>query len=174
MELDLNETRLVVTCWPNHRWPMETTCWFEELQRKFPKIQRGSYTIRNQVCARNAIIERSLATSCKSFIFIDQDVMPGRRTEAFLELDTDVKCCQMEHRSKFAWTEPTSFHDGLWFTTREVLESITPPWFHHTYNEQHTEMLHCICRSFADNATRAGFTISHGGWAEHDGDKSWC
>jgi hypothetical protein len=174
MELDLNETRVVVFAYPDHRWPLDIVCWYEQLQKKWPKIGRTSLAKKNQVCARNHAIESSLKTHYNSFIFCDADVKPVWRTDSFLALETDVKCCQMEHRSRFAWTDPTSFHDGLWFTTREVLEAIEPPWFHHTYNHQHTEMLHCICHSFAEKAKAAGFTISHGGWAEHEGDKSWC
>jgi len=138
---------------------------------------RYSLKKENIECARNtAIAEAALASdpSFKWFIFVDKDIRPDGRTKRFLDLDKDVKCCQVEQRSKDAWAWPNDFHDAMWCTSRHVLETIEPPWFKFRYNKDGTQMDGCMCQSFRDKVLEAGFTIAHGGWAEHDRDGSWC
>ena len=177
--IDLSKTKVIVTAWPDQRWPVQLVHWIERLFSGVDTRQdfRDSIKVRNQVCARNQAVKISALrshTSYEWFIFVDHDVRPVIGTETFLELDTDVRCCQMPHNSKTAWGRPDAFHDGLWAISRESLTRIEGPWFYHSYNDDHTQMEACICSSFRSKALEAGLTISHGGWAEHDRDGSWC
>lgn len=139
---------------------------------------RISTKTKDRECARNvAVREFALGSdpSYEWFVFLDHDVRPTGNTSQFLHLEADVKCCEVEMESKAAWCRrDASFHDAMWCTSRKVLESIKPPWFVQRYNEDHTQMDGCICQSFRDKVIEAGFSISHGGYAEHDRDGSWC
>jgi hypothetical protein len=178
--IDLKKTRFICTNWPDKCWNEETVIWIEGLMehvRPHSPDYRKSVCKSNIVCARNTAILKEAIGSLKTyehFVFIDRDVRPTPLTTSFLELETDVKVCQMSHRSEAAWSKPDSFHESLWCTTRDVLEAVKPPWFQHTYNSTGTEMLTCLCHSFRTKVIQAGFTISHGGWAKHDQLKSWC
>ena len=178
--IDLTKTRFIVCAWPDHRWPVEIVWWIEELMIGVEPARpdyRDSIKTRNVVCARNvAILESALGSHSdyEWFIFLDRDVRPGPRTTKFLDLQADVKCCAVEHDSKHAFAWPDSFHCSLWCASRHVLETIQPPWFMREYNASGTQMVGCLCNSFRKKVLEAGFTIAHGGWAEHDSDGSWC
>lgn len=178
--IDLSRTRFIVTAWPDHRWPVETIKWIEGLMSSVTPARpdyRDSINKKNIVCARNTAILESALGSDKSyewFVFLDRDVRPSEHTAMFLGLEADVKCCMVEQADKTAYMRPTDFHESIWCTSRRVLEAIKPPWFMHEYNETGTEMVGCICVSFSKKVRAAGFSIAHGGWAEHDRDKSWC
>jgi len=178
--VDLASTRFIVTAWPDHRWPLEITVWIEELMKDVTPVNlnyRHSLKKQNVVCARNtAILEAALgsAPEFQWFVFLDRDVRPDSRTRKFLDLEADVKCCQVKQSQEDAYAWPTDFHETIWCTSREVLAAIKPPWFMHEYNDTGTEMIGCLCQSFRKKVLDAGFTIAHGGWAEHDRDQSWC
>lgn len=178
--IDLARTRWIVTAWPDHRWPVEITWWIEKLLKGVTPLRpdyRDSVNKRDQVCARNtAIVESALASpkEYQWFVFLDHDVRPNELTARFLELDADVKCCEVPMELPMAWDWPDKFHDALWCTSRNVLDAIKPPWFMQSYNENGTEMEGCICQSFRSKVIEAGFSIAHGGWADHDRDGSWC
>lgn len=177
--IDLTKAKFIVTAWPDHRWPVQTIKWIHDLVGKQDNwLERHCDSLKKAdvVCARNTAMQMCLdyPPEFEWFVFLDRDVRPNEHTKAFLELDTDVKCCQVEMYSKQAWSSPTAFHEAIWCTHKKVLEAIEPPWFEHRYNDSKTEAIGCICQSFRDKALEAGFTISHGGWAEHDKDGSWC
>ena len=178
--INLARTRFIVTAYSDNRWPVELTWWIETLTKdiKTRDDYRVSINKRHMICARNvAILEGALQSDPHFdwFVFADKDVRPDNRTARFLELETDVKCCQVEQGRKDAWSWPDDFHDSIWCTSRKVLESIAPPWFtEHKLNETGTELIGCMCNTFRAKVLEAGFTISHGGWAEHDRDQSWC
>ena len=177
--IDISRTRFIVFAWPDQRWPVEVIQWMDLLTADVDDLQsdyRLSIKKKNLVCARNTGIRDALNSRerYERFIFIDRDVRPTQATNIFLELDADIKSCQMRHESERAWIRPNSFHEGLWSTSREVLEKMDPPWFHHSYNADHTDMTDCICGSFRKQALEKGFSVAHGGWADHDRDQSWC
>ena len=178
--IDLSRTRFVITAWPDNRWPVETIHWIEAITKGIETRpdNRTSITKKNIVCARNFAIASGALRSNKHFehfVFLDKDVRPSiNKTTRFLDLATDVKCCQVAQENKSAWAWPDDFHESIWSTSRHVLETIKPPWFEFQYNDDKTDMIGCICNSFRAKALEAGFTISHGGWAEHDRDRSWC
>lgn len=179
--IDLARTRFIVTAYPDHRWNVQIMHWIESLMVgvEHRADYRDSLSVRNMVCARNVAIKKSALASHQSyewFIFIDRDVRPiVGHTELCLALSADIKCCQVKQESGEAWSWPTSFHDALWCTSRRVLESINPPWFtHHKMSNDGCKMIGCMCHTFRDRALDAGFSIAHGGWAEHDRDNSWC
>ena len=179
--IDLTKTRIIVTAWPDHRWPLEIMRWIEGLMAGVVHRDdyRSSVKVKNRECARNHAIKYDALGSAPSyewFIFLDRDVRPcqGDETTKFLRLDADVKSCQVKHGTESAYSWPDAFHDPIWCTSRRVLESIEPPWFVQGYNADHTEMDGCICQSFRAKALEAGFSIAHGGWAKHDRDASWC
>lgn len=180
--IDLAHTRFIVTAWPDHRWPLEIVRWIESLMSGVTPARpdyRASVKKQNVVCARNYAIKTEALGShpdYKWFVFLDRDVRPcpGNKTTRFLALDADVKSCQVEHGNKAAYSWPDDFHEPIWCTSRRVLEAMEPPWFLQSYNEDGTEMAGCICVSFRKKVLEAGFSIAHGGWAEHDRDGSWC
>lgn len=178
--IDLSKTRFIVTAWPDNRWPVEVVSFVEKLMENVPDRRidyRDSLVKADRTCARNVAIKESALESHPSyqwFVFIDHDVRPQVETPSFLLLDADVKCCQVPMAKKTAWSHPTSFHEAIWCTSRRVLEAIEAPWFMQQYNADGTEMDGCICSSFRNKVIQAGFTIAHGGWAEHDRDGSWC
>lgn len=180
--IDLAHTRFIVTAWPDHRWPLEIMRWMEGLMENVTparKDYRSSVKVKNVECARNHAIKFDALRSDKSyewFVFLDRDVRPrqGDTTTKFLRLTEDVKCCQVEHGTDTAYAWPDDFHEPIWCTSRDVLEAIKPPWFVQHYNEDHTEMVGCICKSFREKVLDAGFTIAHGGRADHDREGSWC
>lgn len=177
--IDLSRTRFIVTCWPDQRWPVEVIAFIEGLMAGVDHRPdyRDSLKKSDRTCARNTAVRESALGSHRTyehFVFIDRDVRPTEATAKFLELNADIKCCQVPMDHVLAWVWPDSFHEALWCTSRKVLESIEPPWFMQRYNDEGTEMEGCICQSFREKALAAGFTIAHGGWAEHDRDGSWC
>ena len=180
--IDLSKTRIIVTAWPDHRWPLEIMRWIEGLMVGVVHRDdyRSSVKVKNRVCARNHAIKYDALGSDPSyewFVFLDHDVRPfqGDKTTRFLRLEADVKCCEVKHGpDDTAYSWPDDFHEPIWCTSRHVLESIEPPWFVQHYNADHTEMDGCICQSFRTKVLDAGFTIAHGGWAKHDRDGSWC
>ena len=179
-EVDLSKTRFIITAYPDHRWPVETVIWLETIMRGITPARsdyRDSLKKKQIMCARNTAVRHCALNSHKSyewFVFIDQDVRPTDHTIQFLQLQSDIKCCQVEMYNKHAWSSPTAFHEAIWCTSRKVLEAIKPPWFEFKYNADGTDLVDCICGSFRRKALDAGFSISHGGWAEHDKDSSWC
>jgi len=177
--VDLSKTRFICTAYPDHRWPVQLMMWIEGLMQDIDHRPdyRDSLNKKNMVCARNTAILASALGSHPSFewfIFVDHDVKPDWRSTPFLELQSDIKCCQVTQNSPYCYGWPDSFHDALWCTSRAVLEAIGPPYFWIDYNDNKTDMLHCMCESFRQKALAAGFSISHGGYAEHDRDASWC
>ena len=180
--IDLSKTRIIVTAWPDHRWPLEIIRWIEGLMVGVVHRDdyRSSVKVKNRECARNHAIRYDALGSDPSyewFVFLDHDVRPlqGDKTTRFLRLEADVKCCEVKHGpDDTAYSWPTDFHEPFWCTSRKVLEAIEPPWFVQHYNEDHTQMVGCICKSFQQKVLAAGFTIAHGGWAKHDRDGSWC
>ena len=177
-KIEIARTHFIITSWPDKRWPVETVEWIEHLTWKTDSRRDNRTTIKkkNVVCARNTAIKVALNTDrhFEHFVFLDRDVRPTERTRRFLELDADVRCCQVQQRVQTAYSWPTSFHESIWATSRHVLEAIEPPWFMHRYTADGCNMLGCICQSFRDKVLEAGFSIAHGGWAEHDRDESWC
>lgn len=182
--IDLSKTRFIIFAWPNHQWSVELIWFIEHLMKGIEPAgvdYRDSINKRNIVCARNwAVLYSALGSSDKyeHFVFSDNDIRPdvgpNSRTTTFLELDADIKCCQVHPCKDDAWTRPDTFHDALWSTSREVLQAIKPPWFTQKYNSTGTEMDGCMCSTFRQKAIDAGFTIAHGGWARHDSHGSWC
>ena len=176
--IDLSRTRVIVTAWPDNRWPVEIINWIEQLFAGVD-VDREQYRVsvkkQDRTCARNtAVLKHALQSPYDWFIFVDSDVRPGSATSQFLKLDADIKCCEVPMRTETAWCWPHSFHESLWCTSRRVLEGIKAPWFMQRYNEDGTELDGCLCQYFRDKALAAGFSISHGGWAKHDLDGSWC
>lgn len=178
--IDLEKTRFIVTAYPDNRWPVEVVAFVEKLMDNVTPLRpdyRDSLVVYDRTCARNSAIKESALGSHPNyqwFVFIDHDVRPQVTTPQFLMLDADVKCCQVPMQRPTAWSSPTSFHEAIWCTSRKVLQAIEPPWFMQRYNEDGTRLEGCICQSFRDKVLEAGFTIAHGGWAEHDRDGSWC
>jgi len=176
--IDLSRTRFFVTAWPNNKWPIEVILFIEKVTEGLTLHPgyRDSVKVRDRTCARNTAIRRALNSPdhFRSFIFIDNDVRPGPKSLRFLELEADVICCEVPMRTDPAWSWPNSYHDSFWCTSRKVLEAIQPPWFMQQYSEDGTRMIGCICKSFQKKVLAAGFSIAHGGWAEHDRDASWC
>lgn len=137
---------------------------------------KETHRVKNVVCARNTAVIKAIQSDkhFEHFVFLDRDVRPGKHTDAFLHLSADVKSCQVPMREVTAWSQPTSFHEAIWSTSRAVLESLKPPYFMMRYNETGTKALGCLCLSFREQVLAAGYSIAHGGWAEHDRDESWC
>lgn len=188
-KVDLAHTRIIVTAWPDNRWPIEISLWIEDLMKDVVPARpdyRISLRQKNIVCARNIAIRDAALGSDRVdqngnpmprfewFIFLDKDVRPNPKTTQFLNLEADVKCCQVKQDEDDAYAWPNDFHESIWCTSRGVLEAIKPPWFHYTYTKDGCGMVGCICGSFRRKVLDAGFSIAHGGWAEHDRDKSWC
>lgn len=176
--IDLSRTMFFVTAWPDQKWPVEVM-WFIEQATKGLSVHpdyRNNVVVRDRTCARNTAIQRALSSPADFgwFIFIDNDVRPGMRSMRFLDLGADVNSCEVPMRTATAWSWPDAFHDPMWSISRAVLEAIDPPWFMQPYNQDSTRMEGCICKSFQKKVLAAGFTIAHGGWAEHDQDASWC
>ena len=177
--IDIEKTRFLVTAWPDQRWPVELMLWIERLThgKNMPADYRESIKKQDRTCARNTCIKKCALGSdprYEWFVFADSDVRPDERSDAFLALEADIKACQVPMRSDTAWSLPNSFHESLWCTSRRVLEAIEAPWFMQGYTDDGCNLTGCICRSFQRKALAAGFTIAHGGWAEHDLDGSWC
>lgn len=175
--IDLARTQFLVTAWPDQRWPIEVVWFIEDVTRGITlrTDHRESLKVRDRTCARNTAIVRALKSAHYDwFVFIDNDVRPDIRSVRFLDLDADVICCQVPMRSSTAWSWPNSFHESMWCTSRSVLEAIEPPWFMQAYSQDGTQLDGCICKSFQKKVLEAGFSIAHGGWAEHDRDQSWC
>lgn len=178
--IDLSRTRFIITAWPDNRWPVEIFNWIEFLMKDITPATaeyRDSVKKKHVVCARNTAVKESALGSdpiYEWFVFMDRDIRPNKHTAKFLALEADVKSCQVDQAEKTAWGWPHDFHESIWCTSRMVLERIEPPWFMQQFNADGTEMVGCLCVSFATKVRAAGFSIAHGGWAEHDRDNSWC
>ena len=177
--IDLARTRFIVTSWPRARWSIEVMSFIEVMMRDVQPVRkdyRSSVVKKDRTCARNTAI-RDYALRApeefQHFIFIDEDVRPQEATPQFLELTADVVSCQVPMENKTAWSKPDSFHEAFWFTSRHVLQAIKPPWFMQGYSADGCDLSGCICKSFRAKVLEAGFTIAHGGGAEHDRDGSW-
>lgn len=177
-EIDLSRTRFFVTAWPDQRWPIEVMWFIETVTKGLPvhPEYRNNLKVRDRTCARNTAIRRALDSPdhFEWFCFIDNDVRPGPKSLRFFDLDADVICCEVPMRADTAWNWPDAYHEPMWCTSRGVLEAIDPPWFIQFYSDDGTKQDGCICQSFRRKVLTAGFTIAHGGWAEHDQDASWC
>jgi hypothetical protein len=177
--IDLSKTRFIVTDWPDRRWPVNLIGWIEDLTRDLEvrRDYRLSNCVKGMVPARNTAIRDALRSHphYEHFIFVDHDVQPGSDTTRFLELESDLKCCQVPQQNKTAYAWPDDFHDALWCINRDALEKIEPPWFTDIpLSSDGTRMLGCVCQTFKQRVLDSGLTIAHGGWAEHDRDDSWC
>lgn len=178
--IDLSRTRFVITCYPKPRPAAEIWAFIELMMRDMAPAHREYRAINvtpDRTCARNVgVLDFALRSpkEFEHFVFIDQDVKPTKNTPKFLKIKADVVSCQVPMKDPAAWSNQDSFHEALWHTRREVLQAIDPPWFMQRYTNDGCAHDGCICQSFRDKAKAAGFSIAHGGWAEHDQDGSWC
>lgn len=117
-------------------------------------------------CTYNHSITSALNTSSEHFIFCDVDVIPHPSTVLVFDSHEDVVCakCNVGHPSNWF---PGEFHTQFWWTSREVLEAIPQPFFEWEYNEEHTEILDCLCGTFAQKVKRVGKTCGHAGYIFH-------
>lgn len=132
--------------------------------------------IRHVVKARNKAV-RELVLKAPSHVtdvvFMDRDIRPSEFSDHFLTLDSDIAGCGYDLGDQCYWAQPKTFHIGLCRIRRSVFERIEPPWFMQTFQPDGCELDDCECMWLLKKAHAAGFTTSHGGWAEHDCNGSW-
>lgn len=176
-EPNVDNTRVIMFAWPNGRITVELAEWiFSRYPRAKNNDNIGVLGIQGIVQARNTAIRDYVLKSDERyrwFLFADADVRPHGRTADVFNLSTDIRCCRVPTRNPNAWTKQDSFHDQFWLARREVFEQIPAPWFEFPYTADGCALKGCLCSSFRQKALAAGFTISHGGYAEHDSDNSW-
>lgn len=135
-----------------------------------PKIQTMITCTRNiylMECAKQA-------DRYDEFMFIDGDVIPDNRTNAFWESDADVVCCKAEMPSNHtAWSSPLAWHDPLWRCKSKVLQQVPVPYYEYALNNIGTREIHCICMGFAEKCRRAGFSVGVSGECGHQNIGSW-
>lgn len=135
------------------------------------KIQTMIVCTRNQTlldCAKRTI-------QYDEFVFIDGDVMPNSRTEAFWDSDADVVCCKAEMPTNHgAWTTENAWHDPLWRCKSIVLERVPLPYYSYTLNNLGTKETCCICQGFARKCRAAGFTTDVSGECGHQMCQTWA
>lgn len=142
--------------------------WREAFSRNYEDAYNG-LIIDHALHKRNRWAEQ--------FIVADCDLRPNdKQTSHFLELPGDIRCVEYstEVGPAMSWGLETSFHTGIWWTTRPVLEAIRPPWFRFQKSANGCRTEGCICQSFRMKALDAGYTIRHGGHAGHTPRPSRC
>jgi len=103
-------------------------------------------------------------------IFTENDVHPIKdKMGEFFEADADVICARYPTAGREdAWLWPDSFHSGFFWTRREVVRSLRPPWWRWQYNERGTAHIGCLCTIFKDRLEAEGFTFANAGQARHE------
>ncbi len=144
-----------------------------------PTHPNNNFVVQNTtglIEARNTAVKNAILNAppwVEWVLCLDNDTRPDHRADAIYDLDTDIRCCQVEMKNPLAWSKPTSFHEALYLAHRRVFESIGLPAFEWKLNEQGTAPVECTCQTFARKVLDKGFTISHGGYCKHDQSGSW-
>lgn len=165
--IEPDNTLVVVMAWPDFCIPFGTINW---IMQRFSWENVRTAGTPNYVTARNATINMVLRESKKftDFLFIDKDVTPTIESDKIFQIDADVVACDHPVANKAAWSTPESIHVAFWRVKRKVLEAIKPPWLMREYSADGCSMVGCDCLYLAKKVKEAGFTLAHGGWADHD------
>lgn len=179
-EPTVTNTRIIVFGWPDRRLPIELAEWlyvrYRDPRTGFHRDNLGVLAIQGLVQARNRAIRDYVLSAPEHyrwFLFVDRDVRPSAASDEMFGLTTDVRCCRVTTRNPQAWRENSMFHDPFWLARREVFEQTAAPWFQFPYTADGCDLAGCLCSSFRKQVLAAGFSISHGGFADHDSDQSW-
>jgi hypothetical protein len=164
----IEKTSALILSYPDNQVQIELLNWLaaigiRDVHTVLPPVRGISIGYNRQLAA-------ALDSPADYFLFCEKDMKPDIRDSAlFLDLAGDIVACEYETECSHdrSWGEVTSFHTGLWRTSRAVLEKIEKPYFLPCYNEDATDLLTCTCGRFRDQALKAGFSIRHGGWAHH-------
>ena len=123
------------------------------------------------VCGLNMLAQAYLVMPEKYpfVMFMEHDVHPiPDQMDPFFQADADVVCVKyptLGHEA--AWLFPDSFHTGFYWTRREVIQSLRPPWFTWQYDARGTSHVGCLCTVFKSRLEAKGFTFRHAGQARH-------
>lgn len=155
----------VIAAWPDMHVAPQLVAWLRDLG--VDRIEVHRFGDGRMDCGYNMGIEIALGSDYPEFIFADRDIWPGPASEPFLKVRADLVSCRYDTGQDDAWSEPDSFHTGLWRTSRQVLQAVGIRPFTWHLNEKGTGPLECLCRPFARRVKAAGFTVAHDGLAHH-------
>lgn len=129
------------------------------------------------IVARNRVMHEMVLRSrdrFQHFVLMDDDLLPDDRLDPMWEQPGDVVGAEYAIESRSAWLRPTDVHCSCLRFTRQVAETLAPPYFKFTYNGTLTACLSCECNWFRDRALEAGFTVARAGYADHGNLRRWC
>ncbi len=170
--LNASDCHVVVHCYPTDHADHRLLRWLCEFGITWPQMSFGN--IKGIPQAYNQGVRLALGSGLPHLIFADHDIIPVGQTphhpstEVFLHAsDADIVCCPCNLGIPGAWSDPASFHCGLWRITRDALLKIASPCFQFIYNDDGTDLRQCVCAYFAEKARAAGLMIARQGWADH-------
>lgn len=179
MKFDPAHTHVVVVA-KNNLVSMELMFWLlDGIKIHGSKILSVHHESRDFATIWNTAISKSLRTPAtdSEILFCEGDIKPSvLQTQPFLDLETDISCCEYEgeygHDSQ--WRVSTSFHLALWRADRQALAKLRPPYVEWPYTKDYCNHTGCLCQSFRRKALNAGLTISHAGYARHAPRSTRC
>jgi hypothetical protein len=173
IEFDPNKTHVFIVAKEN-MVSLELAFWLRDgLKIPGPNILSVIHEHRDFATIWNTAIRSAINTPGRvdtQFILCEGDVKPQPQQVApFLKLDTDIRVCEYKGEGGYDshWSTSTSFHLALWWTHRQALQKIPPPWVEWPYSPDHCSHTACLCQSFREKALNAGLTIGHGGYVKH-------
>lgn len=167
---DIKIAQIIVATWPDGQVSLR---WIQWLSARGVCIheQVWGHAYRDIACAYNrAVIEKALPCGKPWVVFADNDIMPTRATDPFLDpnIDADIVACEYPTGEPGTWGEPTRIHTGLWrCRAQEVFGAIPARWFERIYSPDGMDIVECECENFRKKALAAGLTIARAGWADH-------
>jgi hypothetical protein len=170
MAFDLNDTLVMISAHPVGHCTPHLINWLRDIGIPSERIVVHWSKRREIISEYNYGIRYALRSKFNHFIFADNDVKPNVKvTQPFLDLEEDLTCVEYpcQDRCESAWATQTAFHTGIFKCKRRVLERIPKPWFEYQPLDNGCSYQKCLCLNFARKAMRQGFTIAHGGWADH-------
>ena len=136
----------MVASWPDGRVHPSLFALLERYGFSIDDEHLRLYQMRDTVCAYNtAVRDLALRSPFNSFVFADNDLIYGPGTQPWFFVKADVVCVEYDIGHPANWQAPTEFHTGLWRTSREVLERMTPPWFMREDAADGTRVTKCPC-----------------------------
>lgn len=176
--IDLERTRVIVCTWPDYSIDHRLLSSFTNRGLPIHNILAAS-RVGNVIERRNRIVKflvLPVLSRYDWFVFVDHDhwVANERLFDPFFDdVEADVVGCEYPTGSNHSWLTPDMFHMGFVRMRGEVFQKIQPPWFHFTYDEEHTNIIVCECGNLRNKILEAGMTITNRGKVEHQSSCTW-
>jgi len=155
---DPTDCLVLISAWPDRYVAPELFWWLDGHGIRPAQVQvYGEQP--HSVAVNKAIRDLALGSRFTHFLFIEHDIRPDERTDAFLKAQADVVAGYFPIIAPCSWRTPTDLHLGLWRTSRSALEKIQPPYVQFSWTADGCDEKQCPCLYLRDKLLAAGLTV---------------